>query len=113
MFGELALLYCTPRAASVESETAVTLFSLSREMFNAIVRQRSVQQRQKYEEFLGKVEILRNLEGYERSKLCDCLKTEYFDEETTVVQEGENGDRFYLIIQGRLKAYKFNERLGS
>ena len=38
MFGELALLYSTPWAANIFSETEVVLFSLSWEMFNAIVK---------------------------------------------------------------------------
>jgi len=37
-FGELALLYNAPRAASILATTECVLFSLDRECFNAIVK---------------------------------------------------------------------------
>jgi len=38
-FGELALLYNAPRAASIKAKTDAILFSLDRETFNNIVKQ--------------------------------------------------------------------------
>ena len=38
-FGELALLYNAPRAASIKAETDVTLFTLDRSTFNHIVKE--------------------------------------------------------------------------
>lgn len=40
-FGELALLYNAPRAASIRSKTECVLFSLDRETFNHIVKDAS------------------------------------------------------------------------
>lgn len=57
------------------------------------------------------MEILGNLEPYERSKLCDCLKTEYLEANTIVIKEGEMGNRFYMVISGELKAYKYNSKM--
>lgn len=37
-FGELALLYNAPRAATIKAKTNVTLFGLDRETFNYIVK---------------------------------------------------------------------------
>lgn len=37
-FGELALLYNAPRAATIKSTTKVSLYSLDRETFNHIVK---------------------------------------------------------------------------
>ncbi len=37
-FGELALLYNAPRAASIRTKTESVLFSLDRETFNHIVK---------------------------------------------------------------------------
>ncbi len=37
-FGELALLYNAPRAASIQAETTSILFALNRETFNYVVK---------------------------------------------------------------------------
>ncbi len=52
-FGELALLYNAPRAASIQTITKVTLYSLDRETFNNIVKEAVINKRKKYHDFLG------------------------------------------------------------
>jgi cAMP-dependent protein kinase regulator len=73
-FGELALLYNAPRAASIRAKTAADLWALDRRTFNHIVKDSAQQKREKYEEFLKKVSILENMDGYERSKLSDAIQ---------------------------------------
>lgn len=65
-FGELALLYNAPRAATIIAKTNAVLFSLDRETFNHIVKDAAARKREKYENFLSKVDILENMEPYER-----------------------------------------------
>lgn len=73
-FGELALLYNTPRAASIVANEDSILYSLDRECFNNIVKDAAIKRRNKYDNFLSKVELLQELDQYERSKICDCLE---------------------------------------
>lgn len=49
VFGELALLYNAPRAASIRTESDCTLWVLDRECFNHIVKEAAVKKREKYE----------------------------------------------------------------
>jgi len=58
IFGELALLYNAPRAATIISNGDSILFSLDRNTFNHIVKDAACKKRQRYEDFLQKVEIL-------------------------------------------------------
>lgn len=44
-FGELALLYNAPRAASINSKTASLLWALDRETFNHIVKDAAMKKR--------------------------------------------------------------------
>jgi len=50
-FGELALLYNCPRAATITAKGDAELWSLDRKTFNHIVKDAAAQKREKYEEF--------------------------------------------------------------
>jgi len=109
-FGELALLYNVPRAASITAITNSVLYSLDRECFNHIVKDSAIKNRTIYEQFLSEVELLTSLDNYERSKLCDCLKVQIFEPSQRVITEGEKGTSFYLIIEGEAQAWKINPK---
>jgi cAMP-dependent protein kinase regulator len=66
-FGELALLYNAPRAATIIAKTDSILFSLDRECFNHIVKDAAAKKRQKYENLLESIELLDAMDNYERS----------------------------------------------
>lgn len=112
-FGELALLYNAPRAASITALGNATLYSLDRECFNHIVKESAVRNRNIYEQFLAEVEVLHSLDQYERSKLCDCLKIQIFEPGQRVIRESERGDTFYIIIEGKAQALKINPATGK
>ena len=86
-FGELALLYNAPRAASIIANEDCALFSLDRESFNHIVKDAAVKQRQKYYDFISKVEILESLDDYEKNKICDCLQVQNFKAGDFIIHE--------------------------
>ncbi|KAF4682487.1 hypothetical protein FOZ60_010463 [Perkinsus olseni] len=105
-FGELSLLYNTPRAASVEATEPCTLWRLDRETFNHIVKESASRKRVRYETFLRSVPVFNPLDAYELSQVADALKTESFTAGQTIVQQGEPGDQFYLIENGTCQAFK-------
>lgn len=112
VFGELALLYNAPRAASIQAVEKSVLYILDRECFNHIVKESAIKNRNKYEEFLSKVEVLQTLDNYERSKISDCLEILNFQDGDKVIIEGQKGNTFYLIIEGDAVAMKRNPQTG-
>jgi len=105
-FGELALLYNAPRAATITAETECVCWSLDRNTFNHIVKDAASKKREKYEAFLNSVKILSSMDPYERSKLGDALKEEKFKKDDFVIKEGEIGDKFFIIAEGEAIATK-------
>ena len=73
-FGELALLYNVPRAATIIADDEAILWSLDRNTFNHIVKDAASRKREKFENFLSKVPLLKSMDTYEKSKLADSFK---------------------------------------
>ena len=102
MFGELALLYNAPRAATITADKDSSLWALDRQTFNHIVKDASQRKRAKYEEFLATVPILKNMDHYERSKLADAIKETAFNQGEKLIVQGdtENCSCFYILVEG-------------
>lgn len=105
-FGELALLYNAPRAATIAANTDSIVWKLDRDTFNHIVKDAAQRKREKYDAFLQSVPILQSMDPYERSKLGDAVREENFVKGDFVIQQGDNGDKFYMITEGEAIATK-------
>ena len=105
-FGELALLYNAPRAATIRAVTDCHLWALDRGTFSQIVQGASTKKRERYEEFLSNVPLLEKMDSLERSKIAETLKEMKFIQGDYVIREGEQGDSFYIILEGSAIATK-------
>lgn len=106
-FGELALMYNAPRAATVVSaDSKCTLWALDRITFRRILMDSAFQRRRMYEAFLEEVPLLSSLKPYERAKIADALDTIKYPAGSTIISEGDPGDAFYLLESGEAEAFK-------
>ncbi|KAL2257377.1 hypothetical protein VTK26DRAFT_255 [Humicola hyalothermophila] len=106
-FGELALMYNAPRAATVISaEPHCMLWALDRMTFRRILMESTFARRRMYEGFLEEVPLLSSLTAYERSKIADALESQKFPAGHTIIREGDPGHEFYLLESGECVAYR-------
>ena len=108
-FGELALLYNAPRAATITTLEECVLWQLDRDTFNHIVKDSAVRRREKYEAFLEKVQIFSTMEPYERSKLADAFNEVKINAGDRIINQGEDGFDLYLLQEGEAYATISNE----
>ncbi|CAL9730252.1 cAMP-dependent protein kinase regulatory subunit [Monosporozyma unispora] len=105
-FGELALMYNNPRAATVVATSDCILWALDRMTFRKILLGSSFKKRVLYDELLKSVPVLEKLTTYERSKLADALDTQYYGPGEVIIREGDVGENFYLIEYGEVQVIK-------
>lgn len=90
IFGELALLYNSPRQATVvvKSPTA-SMYLLDRETFSNLVVQSSYTRITELEEFLKKVKAIKELDQYQRKKIAEVIKENDYLAGEFIIREGE------------------------
>jgi cGMP-dependent protein kinase len=105
-FGGVALLFNTPRTAAVTSSSDCTLWRINRLAFKRILMQTSAAQLEEYIQFMNVVPDLQKMYQAEKRAVAQALTEAHFDKDDTVIKEGEEGDKLYLVYKGELKAYK-------
>jgi len=99
-FRELALIYGTPRAATITAKTNVKLWAIDRITYRQILMGSTMRKRKMYDDFLSKVQILADLDKWERATVADALEMCDFEPGTHVVEQGQPGDEFFIIVEG-------------
>lgn len=105
-FGELALLYAQPRAATVLSTSPCTLWALDRVTFRSILMETNSRRRALYEKFLMDVPLFERLEPSERAKISDSLELREYSSGESVITQGERGTEFFIIVEGNAEVRK-------
>ncbi|KAN0064209.1 hypothetical protein ACQY0O_003376 [Thecaphora frezii] len=105
-FGELALLYAQPRAATVLSTSPCTLWALDRITFRSILMETNSRRRALYEKFLKDVPLFEHLSAAERAKVSDSLEPRDYPIGERIIAQGERGSEFFIIVEGNAEVRK-------
>mmetsp|Transcript_20120 Transcript_20120/g.36407 ORF Transcript_20120/g.36407 Transcript_20120/m.36407 type:complete len:375 (-) Transcript_20120:82-1206(-) len=106
LFGELALMYTAPRAATVVvASPSCKLWVLDREPFKMMLVRASSAQLEMYEGWLKDIDLFKSLNHFELSKLSECMSSDLYDESEAIITQGEVGDKFYILEDGTCAAY--------
>lgn len=102
-FGDLALMYNSPRAATITAFTDCDLWSLDREFFkNAIVKS-STKQIVQLSLFLSKIPLFESLGVLTLNQLARSLTKQSYDDQSYIITQGEMGDKFFVLYKGSVK----------
>ena len=112
-FGELALLYNTPRAATVTATQDSQLWALDRITFRRLLANNIFKKRTLYESFLRSVPIFESLSGEEISRIADALELCEFVQGSEIIKQGTAGDRFYILVEGEAEVTIATENTNS
>jgi cAMP-dependent protein kinase regulator len=105
-FGQLALMYNAPRAATCRAASDCKLWTLDRTSFKVIIAGAALRKREMYLAFLAQVPILQSLNENEKLLLTDSLTEEKFPDQAIICQEGQYGNDFYIILEGRVNCFQ-------
>ncbi|CAJ1931536.1 unnamed protein product [Cylindrotheca closterium] len=103
-FGELSLLYTSPRAASViAQENPTVLFRVDQKTFRYVMETKAKESENEKMGLLKKIGFLKDFKHSDLTRLCDCMVPRNFEKDEVVVTKGEEGDLFYILKEGLMK----------
>jgi len=105
-FGELALLYLVPRAATVRARTKATVWVIDRTNFKNILMRVSDEKIDQYVTLLDGVEVLSPLLKEEKRAVAKALTEMHFFKGEVILQQGEPGASFYILYDGEVQVIK-------
>ncbi|XP_077460165.1 protein kinase, cAMP-dependent, regulatory, type II, alpha, B [Stigmatopora argus] len=102
-FGELALMYNTPRAATIVATEEGALWGLDRATFHRLIVKNNAKKKRMYEAFVESVPLLNSLEASERMKIVDVLGARCFKDGERIIAQGDMADCFYMVESGQVR----------
>ena len=102
-FGELALLYDQPRAATVRATAKCKLWVMERAVYNAIYHQEMKEVRAAKLKLVQSMAIFKPLSESLQNMLCDVLRLQEEPASKALFYKGDEGDLFYVIKSGTVE----------
>lgn len=109
-FGELALLYNAPRAATCMAvDGKAGLWRVDQVTFRKLLAAHTIQNDNQTKDVLRKVPFLSDLDDEFIIRIADALNTVYYDAGDVIFERGSEGDVFYVIREGKVE-YEHRKR---
>eukprot|EP00405_Crypthecodinium_cohnii_P009541 CAMPEP_0206443908 /NCGR_PEP_ID=MMETSP0324_2-20121206/14627_1 /ASSEMBLY_ACC=CAM_ASM_000836 /TAXON_ID=2866 /ORGANISM="Crypthecodinium cohnii, Strain Seligo" /LENGTH=803 /DNA_ID=CAMNT_0053911891 /DNA_START=45 /DNA_END=2456 /DNA_ORIENTATION=- len=105
-FGELALLYFVPRAATVKAKEQSVVWVIDRQNFKNILMKVSDGKIREYVRYLDGVSMLQALLQEEKKEVAKALVEMHFTKDELIIQQGEPGNTFYILYDGHVSIVK-------
>lgn len=112
-FGELALLYYTPRQATIIAKTDSVLLSLDRITFTQIVKDNAIKRKEICKQFLKSVPILSNFSQNDINQILEAVRIKKYIKGEYIIKQNEDGNYFYILESGEVEAIKNGKKVKS
>ena len=101
VFGELALLYDAPRAATIKTASDDTmLWRIGREVFKYLIKAAVQASSSSIMDTLNSVALLEPLTNDQKLQMSSALEPISFNQDDIIIKQGDEGDIFYIIKSG-------------
>lgn len=107
-FGDLAIMYNCPRAATIKAKTECTLWCLDRIFFRRAMVTSSSRQNSSLTHFLRKINLFESVPTSTLHQLGRSLSKKVYSDEEFIIKQGEIGEHFFVIHKGAVKVTKNN-----
>jgi len=104
-FGELALLYNCPRAATCLANTTCRLWKVDQRTFRYMLANNTASQQKDIHDVLRKVPFLAELDESNLIRISDALTSVTFPEGERIINKGDVGEVFYIMREGKVKIH--------
>jgi len=99
LFGELALMYSSPRAATITVKSATAkLWSLDQIPFKMLLVSNA--KFEPYSGFLRDIELLKPLNDHEVGLISNMMESDLFDGDEEIVKQGDDPEKFWMVEDG-------------
>ena len=112
-FGDLALLYSAPRAATVKAVESGRLWVMERAVYAAIKRTETQELSKQKRALLDNVPMLAVLAPEHKSAVAEALELVEFSDGDVLCCQGELGDRFFTLKEGSVVVSKDGKELAK
>eukprot|EP00929_Paragymnodinium_shiwhaense_P000105 TRINITY_DN10025_c0_g2_i2.p1 TRINITY_DN10025_c0_g2~~TRINITY_DN10025_c0_g2_i2.p1 ORF type:complete len:696 (+),score=174.53 TRINITY_DN10025_c0_g2_i2:126-2213(+) len=99
-FGELALLYYAPRAATVRAKVDAEVWVIDRTTFKHVVKESNKAPTENYVKVLQRIPFLEELNEDEKYALATAMVEFKFSKDELILQQGDRGQTCYILVDG-------------
>ena len=104
-FGEISIMKKCPCTATIKARSPLRVLSIPKETFNRVIRETQMAEilakTHKYRPIIMNFTIFRDLDPQTYIKISQEVQEELHEPGTYIVTQGERGDSFYLIAEGK------------
>lgn len=105
-FGELALIYFAPRAATVTATEASTMWVIDRANFKKILASKAEDTAKSLLKHLDKVDMFKELKADEKMEVAKGMTEGKFSKGEHIYDQGEEAKSFHLLVDGEVSLSK-------